>query len=126
MCEHGHAHPEPSATLSRRAALAAAGSGLLVAGTLGSVTGAIAETGATPARGASRASRLTRGTRLVHADLHNHTLMSDGDGDPALAFASMRRAGRSPPLSMPGSSRASRFLSRRWDVPWPRSRSSAR
>ncbi len=41
----------------------------------------------------SRASRLFPGTRLVHADLHNHTLMSDGDGDPADAFASMREAG---------------------------------
>jgi hypothetical protein len=29
----------------------------------------------------------------VHADLHNHTLLSDGDGDPALAFDSMRSAG---------------------------------
>src|SRR5688572_4530501 len=93
MCDHGHAHPEPTPTLSRRAALAAAGSGLLVAGSLGSMTGAIADTGTTPARGASRTSRLTRGTRLVHADLHNHTLMSDGDGDPPLAYASMRSAG---------------------------------
>ena len=29
----------------------------------------------------------------MHADLHNHTLLSDGDGDPALAFDSMRSAG---------------------------------
>ena len=41
----------------------------------------------------SRTSRITRGTRLLHADLHNHTLLSDGDGDPALAFDSMREAG---------------------------------
>jgi hypothetical protein len=41
----------------------------------------------------SRRSRLFPGTRLVHADLHNHTLYSDGDGDPARAFASMRAAG---------------------------------
>ncbi|MCW2680250.1 MAG: hypothetical protein JWM62_1651 [Frankiales bacterium] len=41
----------------------------------------------------SRRSRLFPGTSLVHADLHNHTLYSDGDGDPALAFASMRAAG---------------------------------
>jgi hypothetical protein len=46
-----------------------------------------------PRAGAARASRITRGTRLVHADLHNHTVMSDGDGDPRLAFASMRSAG---------------------------------
>jgi hypothetical protein len=41
----------------------------------------------------SRRSRLFPGTRLVHADLHNHTLYSDGDGDPARAFGSMRAAG---------------------------------
>jgi hypothetical protein len=43
--------------------------------------------------GAARASAITQGTRLVHADLHNHTILSDGDGDPALAFGSMRSAG---------------------------------
>jgi hypothetical protein len=42
---------------------------------------------------ADRTSRLTRGTSLLHADLHNHTLLSDGAGDPARAFASMRAAG---------------------------------
>ena len=41
----------------------------------------------------SRRSRLFPGTALVHADLHNHTLYSDGDGDPARAFESMRSAG---------------------------------
>jgi hypothetical protein len=30
---------------------------------------------------------------LVHADLHNHTLLSDGAGDPEAAFPSMRDAG---------------------------------
>jgi hypothetical protein len=30
---------------------------------------------------------------LAHADLHNHTWLSDGAGDPALAFACMRAAG---------------------------------
>lgn len=72
--------------VTRRTALGAAG-GLLLAGSLAPTTPAIAGTGA------SRRSRLTRGTRLVHADLHNHTLLSDGDGDPALAFQSMRDAG---------------------------------
>jgi hypothetical protein len=43
--------------------------------------------------GAARRSPLLPGYRLVHADLHNHTLMSDGDGDPAKAFASMRDHG---------------------------------
>ena len=43
--------------------------------------------------GAARASRLSRDTVLVHADLHNHTLLSDGEGDPEAAFPSMRDAG---------------------------------
>ncbi len=46
-----------------------------------------------PDGGAARLSRITRGTLLVHADLHNHTLLSDGAGDPAEAFPSMRDAG---------------------------------
>jgi hypothetical protein len=41
----------------------------------------------------TRASRLFPATKVAHADLHNHTLYSDGNGDPALAFASMRDAG---------------------------------
>lgn len=43
--------------------------------------------------GTSRRSRLFPGRRLVHADLHNHTRLSDGAGDPERAFASMRAAG---------------------------------
>ncbi|MGH3825131.1 MAG: CehA/McbA family metallohydrolase [Pseudonocardiaceae bacterium] len=43
--------------------------------------------------GAARSSRISRGTLLVHADLHNHTLLSDGEGDPEAAFPSMRDAG---------------------------------
>ncbi len=96
MCDH-HDHSASSPPVppgfSRRSALTAAGSGLLMAATLGRATPAIAGAGAKPTRGASRRSRLTRGTGLVHADLHNHTLLSDGDGDPALAFDSMRGAG---------------------------------
>lgn len=45
------------------------------------------------ATSASRVSRVSRGTLLAHADLHNHSLASDGAGDPSEAFASMRRAG---------------------------------
>lgn len=41
----------------------------------------------------SRVSRLFPGSWLAHADLHNHTLMSDGAGDAAAAFGSMRSAG---------------------------------
>lgn len=33
------------------------------------------------------------GTRLAAADLHNHTLLSDGTGEPEDAFASLRGAG---------------------------------
>ncbi|MGH3361658.1 MAG: CehA/McbA family metallohydrolase, partial [Nocardioides sp.] len=83
----------PTTPLSRRTALQAAGTGLLVAGLTSRHTAAIAHTGPTPSVGATRASRITTGTTLVHADLHNHTLLSDGDGDPALAFDSMRSAG---------------------------------
>lgn len=41
----------------------------------------------------ARTSRLFPGTYLAHADLHNHSLMSDGDGRAEDAFASMRAAG---------------------------------
>lgn len=43
--------------------------------------------------GTSRQSRLFPGAWLAHADLHNHTRLSDGAGDPARAFACMRAAG---------------------------------
>jgi len=45
------------------------------------------------ANAASRTSRLFPGTTLVHADLHNHSLLSDGDGDAAQAFTLMRDTG---------------------------------
>jgi hypothetical protein len=43
--------------------------------------------------GTSRVSRLFPGCWLAHADLHNHTRLSDGAGDPRLAFGAMRAAG---------------------------------
>jgi len=43
--------------------------------------------------GTSRASRLFPGWWLAHADLHNHTQLSDGAGDPRSAFPSLRAAG---------------------------------
>jgi len=43
--------------------------------------------------GTSRVSRLFPGTFLAHADLHNHSLLSDGSGDEDDAFASMRAHG---------------------------------
>lgn len=82
-----------SRPLTRRTALGAAGAGLLLASMSSSYTGAAASATARAGVGASRLSRLSSGTTLVHADLHNHTLMSDGDGDPDLAFDSMRSAG---------------------------------
>ncbi len=45
------------------------------------------------AYGTGRQSPLLPGFSLVHADLHNHTRLSDGAGDPSLAFESMRAAG---------------------------------
>lgn len=99
-----HRHPlrpqdlEDPLTLGRRSLLGAAAGGLFLSGIGSSGWGspALAAAKDSPARpkvGAARSSRITRGTTLVHADLHNHTLMSDGDGDPAEAFASMRAAG---------------------------------
>lgn len=43
--------------------------------------------------GTSRVSRLGGPELLAHADLHNHTWLSDGRGDPALALPAMRAAG---------------------------------
>ncbi|WP_123665009.1 PHP domain-containing protein [Actinocorallia herbida] len=86
--------------VSRRAALGAAAGGLLfLAASPGSARAAATGTAVAPgvaalaAGGAGRTSLITQGTTLVHADMHNHTTMSDGDGDPTLAFASMRSAG---------------------------------
>ncbi|RKS77573.1 hypothetical protein CLV35_1266 [Motilibacter peucedani] len=71
-------------------------SGLIVAG--GRPTLAVAQGPGADlhgAEGAERAPRLpgSAGTVLVHADLHNHTLLSDGAGSPEDAFAAMRAAG---------------------------------
>lgn len=46
-----------------------------------------------PLGAADRRSRISKGTFCAHADLHNHTLLSDGDGDPADAYGSLRAAG---------------------------------
>jgi hypothetical protein len=48
---------------------------------------------AVDAYGTRRASPLLPGYALIHADLHNHTRLSDGRGDPRYAFDSMRDAG---------------------------------
>ncbi|MCW2606574.1 MAG: Gamma-glutamyltranspeptidase [Frankiales bacterium] len=81
-------------TVSRRTFLAAsaAGSALALVRPAGALDLPLGL--GTPAlEGASRQSRLFPAGRLVHGDLHNHTVRSDGAGDPAAAFASMRSAG---------------------------------
>ncbi|QZY28834.1 CehA/McbA family metallohydrolase [Nocardioides coralli] len=93
MCDGHHHGTPPHRPLTRRTALATAGTGLLLAGLTSPETAAARAPGSRPATGAARSSRITAGRTLVHADLHNHTLLSDGDGDPALAFDSMRSAG---------------------------------
>lgn len=80
-------------TLDRRGFLKAAGGGALLLAAPGS--GIASVLGGPKGVAAGRASRLSTGagTFLLHADLHNHTLLSDGDGDATAAFASMRNAG---------------------------------
>lgn len=80
-------------TISRRsflrAGLATAG-GIALARPLGVLAGPL---GPASLFTTSRESKLFPGTYVAHADLHNHSLHSDGAGDPALAFGSMRGAG---------------------------------
>ena len=73
-------------TLSRRDFLRAAGAAGVLLATRPSFAAA-------PTTGASRASRLFRGTRLAHADLHNHSHLSDGAGDPEATYATIRKHG---------------------------------
>lgn len=54
---------------------------------------ALSGLGPDDAYGTSRSSPLFPGTALVHADLHNHSLLSDGEGEPRDAFSTMRRSG---------------------------------
>jgi hypothetical protein len=86
---HHHDHP------TRRSLLAGAGGLLMLAAAQGSAqatTTGLADGG--PGKyGAGRSSMITKGHTLVHADLHNHTKMSDGRGNPDFAFASMRTGG---------------------------------
>jgi hypothetical protein len=111
-CHHSH-HPFGRRTVlprvdhtaigravGRRAVLAGGMGGLLLAALpTGSAAAnatsltATAAAGEPTTLGAARTSALFPGVTLVHGDLHNHTVLSDGDGDPALAFGSMRDAG---------------------------------
>jgi hypothetical protein len=81
-----------SVTLSRRDLLrtGAAASALLLSRPKGALAVPL---GPRDSYGTSRASRLFPGTWVVHTDMHNHTLFSDGSGDAAEAFGSMRDAG---------------------------------
>lgn len=84
--------PSRATTVSRRAVLQ--GAALAGAAMLVRPRGALAQPlGPRDAHGTARASRLFPGTYVAHADLHNHSLLSDGAGDPSLAFADMRAAG---------------------------------
>lgn len=76
--------------LLRGAAGASAAAGLLVAAPRGALARPL---GPRDAYGTSRESRLFPGSFVAHADLHNHSLLSDGAGDPELAFADMRAMG---------------------------------
>src|SRR5688572_7342747 len=104
MTPHHHADTVAPG-VGRRSLLAAVGGGLLMlaappgtaharrtAAATDPYAGAL-HLGAVPRSGAARASAITTGTLLVHADLHNHTVYSDADGAPELAFGSMRAAG---------------------------------
>ncbi|WP_301548555.1 CehA/McbA family metallohydrolase [Micromonospora sp. C95] len=79
----------------RRALLAGTGGALMLAALPTSARAANTTMASAPtaAAGAARTSLITQGTMLVHADMHNHTVVSDGDGSPEAAFASMREAG---------------------------------
>jgi len=69
-------------TVGRRALMFGASGALLLAAMRGSAQASTttASTGwAGTAAGAGRTSALTLGTTLVHADMHNHSVMSDGD-----------------------------------------------
>ncbi|HVL90580.1 MAG TPA: twin-arginine translocation signal domain-containing protein, partial [Actinomycetota bacterium] len=79
-------------TTSRRDFLkgAAAAGAMLLTRPLGALSSPL---GPSPAFATERASRLFGGRWLAHADLHNHTLLSDGSGNASLAFDSMRAAG---------------------------------
>jgi hypothetical protein len=92
--------PAIDRAVGRRSVLAGGMGGLLLAalppGAAASARTSLtaaAAAGEPTATGAARTSALFPGVTLVHGDLHNHTLLSDGDGDPALAFESMRDAG---------------------------------
>lgn len=79
-------------TLDRRTVLKGglAAGALLAAGAPPALAGPLTTTHGI---GAERRSALFPGRRLVHADLHNHSHLSDGTGDPMLVHERLRAAG---------------------------------
>ncbi|MDG4794532.1 CehA/McbA family metallohydrolase [Micromonospora sp. WMMD1082] len=105
-CHHDHGATDEvpygqvnvtTTAVGRRALLTGAGGMLMLAALPASARAATTTMAgapdATASAGAARTSLITQGTTLVHADMHNHTVMSDGDGSAGAAFASMREAG---------------------------------
>jgi hypothetical protein len=90
---HDHGHDGHHHGPSRRHVLAAGAAGAAGALLLNPGGALATPLGPGSVAGAARTSRLGRRSRLTHADLHNHSIQSDGAGDPALAFESMRAAG---------------------------------
>jgi hypothetical protein len=79
-------------TMDRRDFLKGAGAGALLLANPSLVRASLL--GGPTSTAAERESKLfADGKFLVHADMHNHTLLSDGAGNPTLTFASMRAAG---------------------------------
>lgn len=95
--DHGHSHSHSNDTddsvagrrVSRRVMLQAGGA---AAALTALPTAALARPLDT-AVGTSRTSRLDDRVWAAHADLHNHSQLSDAVGDPRLAYASMLAAG---------------------------------
>jgi hypothetical protein len=84
----GHEHPRDP-LIDRRSLLKAAAAAAALAAL---PTRALARP-LDPEIGTDRASRLGGRQRLAHADLHNHSQLSDAVGDPALVYGSMFRSG---------------------------------
>jgi hypothetical protein len=85
--------PGQAGGLTRRQVLKAglAGSALLAMGPVPSLRPT--QGGLAPFAADRRSRLFGDGLFVIHADLHNHSHLSDGDGDPFAAYASMRRHG---------------------------------
>ena len=86
---HQHTHAHEHHSVSRRSLLAAGGAGAALTAL---PTAALARP-LDESVGTSRVSRLDGRVWAAHADLNNHTQLSDAVGDPRLAYESMRNAG---------------------------------